>query len=91
MAERTKIAWTDSTLNPWIGCTNVGPGCDNCYAEAFAKRTGKNAWGNDAPRVLTKGPWNDVLKWQRDAGKFFAEHGRDRLKINADAPLRRFS
>jgi protein gp37 len=38
MAERTGIAWTDSTFNPWIGCTKVGPGCDHCYAEALDKR-----------------------------------------------------
>lgn len=35
MAETTGISWTDSTFNPWIGCTKVGPGCDNCYAEAL--------------------------------------------------------
>lgn len=39
MAEKSKIAWTTSTFNPWIGCTRVstastgGGGCDNCYAE----------------------------------------------------------
>ncbi len=44
MAETTKIAWCDSTFNPWIGCTKVsvsapdgetskGGACDNCYAE----------------------------------------------------------
>jgi protein gp37 len=36
MAERSKIEWTDSTFNPWIGCTNVSPGCEHCYAEASA-------------------------------------------------------
>ena len=35
MAEKTGISWTDSTFNPWIGCTKVGPGCDHCYAEAL--------------------------------------------------------
>ena len=29
---------TDSTWNPVTGCTKVGPGCDNCYAERFAER-----------------------------------------------------
>ena len=44
MGEKTKIAWCDSTMNPWIGCTKVsisapdgdtskGGACDNCYAE----------------------------------------------------------
>lgn len=78
MAEKTKIAWTDSTFNPWIGCTKVGPGCDHCYAEAFAKRTGKAVWGNDVPRLQTKGPWKEVVKWERESAAFFAEHGRKR-------------
>ena len=30
MADRTGIAWTDHTFNPWIGCQKVSPGCDNC-------------------------------------------------------------
>ena len=34
MAENSKIEWTDHTFNPWEGCQKVGPGCDNCYAEA---------------------------------------------------------
>lgn len=34
MADITAIAWTDSTFNPWWGCTKVAPGCDNCYAAA---------------------------------------------------------
>lgn len=40
MGETTKIAWTDSTWNPWIGCSEVSPGCDNCYARAAMKRYG---------------------------------------------------
>ncbi|WP_225638159.1 DUF5131 family protein [Streptomyces solaniscabiei] len=38
MPDRTTIEWTDSTWNPVTGCTKVSPGCDNCYAEAFAER-----------------------------------------------------
>ena len=32
MGEKTEIAWTDSTFNPWLGCQRVSPGCDNCLA-----------------------------------------------------------
>ncbi len=32
MAEKSKIEWTDSTWNPWYGCTPVSEGCWNCYA-----------------------------------------------------------
>ncbi|MEP2983719.1 MAG: phage Gp37/Gp68 family protein [Sulfitobacter sp.] len=38
MAQNSKIEWTDATWNPVTGCTKVGPGCDNCYAERFAER-----------------------------------------------------
>ena len=38
MAQKTAIEWTDATWNPVAGCTKVGPGCDNCYAERFAER-----------------------------------------------------
>jgi protein gp37 len=50
MGEQTAISWTDATFNPWWGCVNVSPGCDHCYAETFAKRTGHAVWGKDSGR-----------------------------------------
>jgi protein gp37 len=38
MAGTTAIEWTDATWNPVTGCTQVSPGCDHCYALAFAER-----------------------------------------------------
>ena len=38
MAQQSEIEWTDATWNPVTGCTKVGPGCDNCYAERFDER-----------------------------------------------------
>ena len=38
MAQTTAIEWTDATWNPVTGCTKVGAGCGNCYAERFAER-----------------------------------------------------
>ena len=38
MAQSSDIEWTDATWNPITGCTKIGPGCDNCYAERFAER-----------------------------------------------------
>lgn len=38
MGQKSEIEWTDATWNPVTGCTKVGPGCDNCYAERFAER-----------------------------------------------------
>lgn len=38
MPGKTKIQWTDITLNPVTGCTKISLGCTNCYAERFAER-----------------------------------------------------
>ncbi|MDP2124097.1 MAG: phage Gp37/Gp68 family protein [Parvibaculum sp.] len=38
MAQASEIEWTDATWNPVTGCTKIGPGCDNCYAQRFAER-----------------------------------------------------
>lgn len=41
MGKDSKIAWTEGTWNPWFGCIEVSPGCDNCYAHVWADRSGK--------------------------------------------------
>lgn len=38
----TKIEWATKVWNPVTGCTKVSEGCQNCYAERFAKRLQKN-------------------------------------------------
>lgn len=38
MSDGSSIEWTDATWNPVTGCTEVSPGCDNCYARTFAER-----------------------------------------------------
>lgn len=78
MSETTGIAWCDSTFNPWIGCTKVGPGCDNCYAKAdFDDRKHRVVWGAGQERSRTK-TWGDPKKWNSQHAAFFAEHGRRR-------------
>lgn len=70
MGEHTEIAWCHSTFNPWIGCQRVAPGCEHCYAESFAKRTGKAKWGPQGTRVKTsEANWRKPLKWNREAEK----------------------
>ena len=69
MAETTGIAWTTSSWNPWIGCTEVSPGCDNCYARTLDKRYkwgGATHWGAGVPRHRTKN-WNAPLAWNKKA------------------------
>jgi len=69
MGKTTEIEWTDSTFNPWMGCTKVSPACKNCYAERdFDHRYGKVKWGPSGTRVLTTDAnWNKPLKWDREA------------------------
>jgi protein gp37 len=33
---RTSIEWTDASWNPIVGCTEISPGCANCYAARLA-------------------------------------------------------
>lgn len=68
MAEETEIAWTDSTFNPWWGCSKVGAGCDHCYAESLDKRTGGDHWGPDkTPRTMSADNWRKPRRWQKQA------------------------
>jgi protein gp37 len=76
MSANTKIEWADHTFNPWIGCTKVSPGCDNCYAKAdFDDRKHRVIWGPGQARSRTK-TWGDPVKWNAQHAAFFAEHGR---------------
>lgn len=78
MGADTKIEWCDFTFNPWLGCTNVSPGCDHCYAEALMdKRYHKVQWGAGQPRVRTsEANWRMPIKWDKAAA---AAGRRDRV------------
>jgi protein gp37 len=68
MAEHSKIEWTHHTFNPWIGCQKVSPGCDRCYAEAWAKRYGWVEWGPHGNRKRTsEANWRKPLQWAKAA------------------------
>lgn len=43
---RTKIEWATESWNPITGCSPVSEGCQNCYAQGFARRFwGQRAFG----------------------------------------------
>jgi protein gp37 len=67
MGQNSKIEWCDATFNPWLGCTKVSPACDNCYAEAWAKRTGQAQLWAGAHRRTAAANWRQPLKWSREA------------------------
>lgn len=72
---KTSIEWTRGpngeqgfSFNPWTGCTKVGPGCDHCYAEGWAKRSGLVQWGPGAERRRTsEANWRQPVKWNAEA------------------------
>jgi protein gp37 len=61
----TKIEWAHHTFNPYWGCTEVGPECDQCYAREFADtRLKMGLWGANAPRrFFGDAHWNEPKKW----------------------------
>lgn len=65
MAERSNIAWTDDTWNPFRGCTKVSPGCAHCYAEELVTRRLGGEWGKSAPRVQSKSTQRDPFNWNK--------------------------
>ena len=71
MAITSGIQWTDATFNPWIGCTQVSPACDNCYAMVMnSHRQWAKGWGPGVPRHRTSASnWRQPLTWNRKAGK----------------------
>jgi protein gp37 len=76
MAENTKIEWATHTWNPVVGCQKVSPGCDHCYAESWAKRSGIVQWGPHAGRRRTSSAsWKQPHKWNADHVAFFRKHG----------------
>lgn len=72
MVANSAISWTTHTFNGWWGCFKVSEGCRNCYAETFAKRTGRSIWGPPATterRFFADKHWQEPLKWNAAAEK----------------------
>lgn len=70
MSFGTKIAYCHATFNPWMGCTKISTGCQRCFAERWAKRSGMVEWGPGKPRRRTsESYWKQPLKWNKQAEK----------------------
>jgi len=68
MGIETAISWARSTFNSHWGCTKVSEACRDCYALAWAKRTGWDVWGPTKPRrFFGESHWNEPRKWERAA------------------------
>lgn len=82
MGAESNIAWTDSSVGYWEGCTQAGPGCADCYAEARDNRFyGGAHWGPGAPRRRTsEATRRHMRQWNATALKHFGR--RQRVFVN---------
>lgn len=82
MSDGTKIEWCDYSFNPWLGCTKVSPGCLNCYAEGWSKRSGLVEWGSGQPRRRTSEPnWKKPRKWNQQAHLAYEQGSLHRPRV----------
>ena len=65
--EKSKIQWTDATVNFWTGCKKVSAGCKFCYMYRDKERYGK-----DPTTVIRTTPvtFEAALKW-KDSKRIF--------------------
>lgn len=68
---KTKIEWAQDTWNPLAGCTEISPGCLNCYAATMAHRLA--AMGQEKYKGTTKKlpsgktAWTDKMNLDEEA------------------------
>lgn len=83
MSAGTSIEWTDHTFNAWHGCTQISPGCKNCYAKAWDARTlysSETHWGPAAPRwIAGESVWEELERLEKARAKVVLAHQRDVL------------
>ena len=69
--KNSSIGWTEHTWNPVTGCTQISPGCDNCYALSIAERfRGGAAYPNGFDVTLKRNKLNEPYKWKSDSMVF---------------------
>lgn len=88
MADKTKIEWTDATVNAINGCSVTSPGCTNCYAMRWAgtrmkhhpSRAGLTVDSNAGPVWNGEVRFSETallqpLRWKRPRTIFWNAHG----------------
>src|SRR5262245_6243563 len=62
--DNSLMSWTNSTLNFWVGCDHVSPGCDHCYMY-----TSQYRYGQDPTTVRRTSPatWKAASRWNKQA------------------------
>lgn len=75
---KSKIEWTDKVWNPVTGCTKIGEGCRNCYAERMSKRLkGRCGYPSDDPFKVTMHPerLKQPINWNKPSKIFVCSMG----------------
>ncbi|WP_417842124.1 DUF5131 family protein [Terasakiella sp.] len=82
MFNKTKITWAEKTWNVAVGCDQVTPECDHCYAMLDANRR----FGSDRfpmyEGVLNKDPHNTGGPIKAKTGKHYQWSGRVNVNFN---------
>lgn len=81
---KTNIEWTDRTWNPATGCTQISPGCRNCYAKTMSKRLkkmGQEKYKNEFEYTEHEHSIYDPMKWKKPS-KIFVNSMSDLLHEN---------
>lgn len=66
--KRTKIEWTETTWNPFTGCSKLSIGCKYCYAETMAKRLqamGIDKYKDGFKIRVHKDILNEPMNWKK--------------------------
>lgn len=76
MSKNSKIEWTHHTFSAWLGCTEVSPACDHCYARTLVTgRMGLDVWGQEKTRKETSASyWKQLRTWDREAAALGERH-----------------
>lgn len=67
MADHTNIEWCDATVNWWVGCTQISPACDHCYAKRIAAPFWGQKWGPGVPLQRFEGALETLKALDRKA------------------------
>lgn len=62
------IEWTDQTWNPATGCSEISPGCKNCYAKKMSKRLmlmGQKKYKNNFEYTEHPDDLNKPFTWKK--------------------------
>jgi len=85
---KTTIEWTDASWNPIVGCTEISPGCANCYAARLAgtrlknhpdyhglvdKRRGEHRWLGEVRFLADR--LEEPLHWKKPRRIFVCDMG----------------